>query len=77
MSNYYFNFTDGKRTFTDGVGLELRGLAAARMEARKQIREMRICMSEEVNDWAQWKIFVADTRGRTVFEIGFDLMSGL
>lgn len=71
MSNYYFNFTDGKRTFTDGVGLKLRGLAAARIEARKQIHEMRNCMSDEVSNWAQWKIFVSDTLGRTIFEIGF------
>lgn len=74
VARYYFHFTDGKRTFTDGIGLELSGLAAARQQAREQIREMRSCMSEEVQDWAPWKIFVVDRWGKTIFEIGFDLL---
>jgi len=73
MSRYFFHFTDGKRTFTDGIGLELPGLAAARTEAREQVREMRNCMSAEVEDWAPWKIFVANIWGKTIFEIGFGL----
>jgi hypothetical protein len=71
---YFYHFSDGKRTFTDSHGVELIGIAAIRANAVAQIRELRSLLSEHgIQDWAAWKIIVADAKGQTVFEIGFDL----
>ena len=74
MPRYYFHFSDGKRTFTDSIGVELTGIAAARSQVTAQIREMRGTLSERtLQDWSGWTITVADAKGKTLFEIGFDL----
>jgi len=74
MPRYFFHFSDGKRTFTDSIGVELTSIAAARTQAGQQIREMRDGMSEQgISDWSIWKMTVVDLGGKTVFEIGFDL----
>jgi hypothetical protein len=41
MPRYYFHFSDGKRIFTDSIGVELTGIAAARSQVTAQIHEMR------------------------------------
>jgi hypothetical protein len=46
MPRYYFHFSDGKRTFTDSIGVELTGIAAARSQVTAQIHEMRGALSE-------------------------------
>lgn len=74
MPRYYFHFSDGKRTFTDDIGVELAGIALARARAAVQIREMRGVLSEQsIQDWQNWKMIVVDDGGKTVFEIGFNL----
>ena len=75
MPRYYFHFSDGKRIFTDSIGVELTGIAAARSQVTAQIREMRGTLSKRtLQDWSGWTITVVDTKGKTVFEIGFDLI---
>lgn len=74
MHRYFFHFSDGKRTFTDSIGVELANIAAAQTQPGQQIREMREGMSEqEISDWSTWKMTVVDLGGKKVFEIGFDL----
>jgi hypothetical protein len=74
MPRYFFHISDGKRTFTDSIGVELTGIAAARSQVTAQIREMRGTLSERtLQDWSGWTITVADAKGKTLFEIGFDL----
>jgi hypothetical protein len=74
MPRYFFHFSDGKRTFTDAHGVELTGIAAARAQAVAQIREMRGAQSQRaLQNWAAWKMIVVDTKGKTLFEVGFDL----
>ena len=74
MPRYYFHFSDGKRTFTDSIGVELTGIAAARSQVTAQIREMRGALSKRtLQDWSGWKMIVIDTKGKTVLEVGFDL----
>ena len=74
MPRYFFHFSDGKHTFTDATGVELNGIAAARAHATVQIREMRGAQSERsLQNWATWKMIVIDAKGKTLFEVGFDL----
>jgi Domain of unknown function (DUF6894) len=71
---YYFHFSDGKHQFTDATGHELIGIAAARMQAMRQVRELKSMMDHpRVQDVSGWTMAVVDMRGNTVFEIGFDL----
>jgi hypothetical protein len=74
VPRYFFHFSDGKRRFSDTVGQELRGLAAARQHAVRQVRELKLAMCDpHIQDLSGWSMTVADARGGTVFEIGFDL----
>ncbi len=73
MPRYFFHFSDGKRQFTDNLGFELSGLAAARAHASKQVRELKAAMCEpHIQDLSGWSMSVADAKGTTVFAIGFD-----
>ena len=74
VPRYFFYFSDGKRQFTDDIGCELRGIAAARMQAISQVRELKAVMRHtQIQDFSDWTMAVVDIRGETVFEIGFDL----
>lgn len=74
MPRYYFHFSDGKRTFTDAIGVELAGIAAARANAIAQVRDMRSALTERgIQDWSGWKMVVVNANGKTVLEVGFDL----
>ena len=73
MPRYFFHFSDGKHTFTDSAGAEFAGEGAARAHSRRQIRDIKGTLSErQIMDWSGWKIIVANTDGKTVFEAGFD-----
>ncbi len=77
MPRYFFHFSDGKRRFSDGVGQDLRGLGAARRHAVQQVREIKVAMCDpHIQDLSAWSMTVVDTRGKTVFEVGFDLKPG-
>ena len=74
MPRFYFHFSDGKRQFSDTVGSELSGLAAARKHAAQQVRELKAAMcSPHIQDLSGWSLSVTDIRGETVIELGFDL----
>jgi len=74
MPRYYFHFSDGKRTFTDSIGVELTGIAAARSQVTAQIHEMRGALSERtLQDWLGWKMTVVDTNGKTVLRSALTL----
>jgi hypothetical protein len=75
MPRYYFHFSDGKRTFTDSTGIELTGIAAARSHAIVQVRDLRVALCEpRIQDWSGWTMTIVDAKGKTLFEIGFDLI---
>jgi hypothetical protein len=75
MPRYYFHFSDGKRTFTDTTGAEFNGIADARSQATEQIRDMRATLPKgRLQDWAGWTMAVVDAKGKTLLEIGFDLI---
>ena len=74
MPRFYFHFSDGARQFTDGSGIDLSGLRAARARATEQVRELKAAMCDPyIQDLSGWSMSVADARGRTVFVLGFDL----
>lgn len=74
MPRYFFHFSDGKRQFSDTVGFELSGMAAARRHATQQVRELRTAMCDpHIQDLSGWSLSVADAKGETVLELGFDL----
>jgi hypothetical protein len=71
---YFFHFSDGERHFSDDVGHECRGLAAARKHAVGQVRELKAAMCDpHIQDLSGWSMTVVDVNGQRVFEIGFDL----
>jgi len=73
VPRYYFHFSDGQRQFTDGPGRELNGIAAARMHANQQVRELKMAMCDpHVQDLSGWTMTVVDATGKTVFETHFD-----
>ena len=74
MPRYYFHFTDGTHWFTDGNGLELAGLRAARTHAFSDICALKAALCERgAHDFSEWIMAVVDASGRAVFAIGFDL----
>lgn len=73
VPRFYFHFSDGKRQFSDVVGVELSGLAAARKHAAQQVRDLKTAMcSPHIQDLSGWSMSVTDIRGKTVIELGFD-----
>jgi Domain of unknown function (DUF6894) len=63
VPRYYFHFSDGKRQFTDGSGVELSGMAAARANATRQVRELKVAMCQpHVQDLSRWSMTVLDAK---------------
>jgi len=74
VPRYFFNFSDGRRWFTDETGQEFTGLAAARRHAVAQVRDLKVAMCDPgIQDLSGWTMQVVDGGGRAVFDIGFDL----
>lgn len=69
-----FSFSDGERKFTDATGVELTGIAAARVHAILEVRDMKGSLAERtIQDCSAWKMIVVDANGEAILEIGFDL----
>ena len=76
MPRFYFHFSDGKRQFTDSSGVELSGMSAARANATRQVRELKVAMCHpHVQDLSGWSMTVLDARKKPVFKMGFDQWS--
>jgi len=74
VPRYYFHFSDGKRQFTDAVGFELGGIAAARMHAKQQVHEIKAAMCHpQIQDLSGWSLTAVDADGRTVCDLDFSL----
>ena len=73
MPRYFFHFSDGSRQFSDGVGIDLSGMAAARSQATQQVREIKAAMCDPlIQDLSGWTMTVVDAKGKTVFDLRFD-----
>jgi hypothetical protein len=74
VPRYFFNFSDGRRQFSDSAGHDCVGLQGARAHAIQQVRDLKAAMCEpHIQDLSGWSMTVADAAGRTVFVLGFDL----
>jgi len=66
MPRFFFHLTDGKRTFTDADGVELKDTAAARAHLISHIRELRGTLSENgIHDWSEWSVILSDEQNNT------------
>ena len=74
MPRFFFHFTDGKRTYTDAIGVELNGIAAARENLVSQLRELKgVLCDNRIQDWSEWTIVIEDEKQKRLLEMGFDL----
>jgi len=67
MQHYYFNVTDGRRTYPDPLGVSLEGLSAARIYAHNDARAL--LESWMIQSAAPWRIEVVDSSGQIVITI--------
>ncbi len=76
MPHFFFHLTDGKRTFTDANGVELRNSEAARAYLISHIRELRGTLSDNgIHDWSDWSVILSDVQNNTLQEKGFGSQS--
>ena len=74
MPRFFFHLTDGKRTFTDANGVELKNSAAARVHLVSHIRELRGTLSDNgIHDWSEWSVMLSDDKNKTLQEKGLGL----
>lgn len=74
MPRYFFHFSDGSRYFSDDIGCELSGIAAARAHALNNVRDLKAAMCDPgIQDLSGWSMTVLDAAGQIVFDIGFDM----
>lgn len=74
MPRFYFHFSDGAHTFSDGVGVELVGFADVRNRVISQIRDIKGALSDRrIQDWTNWTMIVTDANQATILEVSFDL----
>ena len=70
MPRFFFNLTDGKRTFDDPEGTELSDVASARDEAILSARELLKLRSRPgLPKWSSWSICVEIEEGGQVFSL--------
>jgi hypothetical protein len=66
MPRYFFS-CEGSECFTDTVGTELPDDGAARLQAVSNAAEVLMDKPHQFTDRPDWRVFVIDERGRTVF----------
>jgi hypothetical protein len=75
MPRFFYHMTDGKRTYSDDIGVELEGLAAARKHLVSHIRQLRGTLSDKgIRNWSKWAVIVSDDKNKTLQVTGFDLI---
>jgi hypothetical protein len=68
MPRFFFNLTDGNRTFDDPEGTELSDIASARDEATLSAREILNLRSKPgLPKWSSWRICVVNEEGGQVY----------
>jgi hypothetical protein len=67
MPRFFFNVTDGHRTYPDPLGCELAGPEEARRHALDDAR--MLLESWMVRSSAPWRVLVADEEGRTILAL--------
>jgi hypothetical protein len=71
MPQYFFNIRNHVNT-DDYVGLKLLDLAAAKVEAEKDIIDIMNSRSSALgNNWPQWSIEICDRRRKVLLVVPF------
>ena len=70
MARYYFNVLNDVRT-EDALGVELPSLEAARLEARKDIKDIKGAHFDSLGDWTKWSIEICDKNGKLLLTVPF------
>jgi hypothetical protein len=71
MPQYFFNIRNHIST-DDYVGLDLVDLNAARVEAEKDIADIKVSRSSALgNRWPQWSIEICDRRRKVLMVVPF------
>jgi hypothetical protein len=74
MPRFFFNFTDGKRTFTDAIGVQLDGVAAVRKYIALHIHDLKSSLNEkQIQDWFECTVVVENENHKPLLEMDFDL----
>jgi len=69
MPRFYFHLTDGKQTLSNHQGMELGGVAAARLDALALARDLKHGAALPGFDWTGWFVAIVDQHGRKLDEV--------
>jgi hypothetical protein len=71
MPQYFFNIRNHVKT-DDYVGLDLANLAAAKVEALKDIADIMVSRSSALgNGWPHWSIEICDRKRKVLMVVPF------
>jgi hypothetical protein len=68
----YFHLQKGTEIIRDEEGVEVSDVRAGEAEALNALGEMRSEADAELQDWAGWKLAVADDSGAVLFSLDVD-----
>lgn len=68
----YFHLQKGTEIIRDEEGVEVSDVRAGKAEALNALGEMRSEVDAELQDWAGWKLAVADDSGAVLFSFDVD-----
>jgi hypothetical protein len=68
----YFHLQKGTEIIRDEEGVEVSNVKAGKAEALRALGEMRNEADAELQDWAGWKLAVADDSGAVLFSLDVD-----
>ncbi len=69
MPRFYFHLTDGKKTLSNHKGVDLPGVAAARLDAVALVHGLKAGAALPGFDWAGWFVAIVDEHGRKLDEV--------
>ena len=68
----YFHLQKGTEIIRDEEGIEVSDVKAGEAEALSALGEIRSEAAAELQDWAGWKLAVADDTGAVLFSLDVD-----
>ena len=69
---YFFRLTDGTNELNPHEGIDLLGNAAAREEAFKFARQIKMQKAEPGKSWDGWFVRIVDAHGKEIDTVPFD-----
>lgn len=69
MPRFYFHLTDGKQVLSNHKGIDLPGVAAARLDAVALAHDLKNGAALPGWDWTGWFVAILDQHGRKLDEV--------